>query len=61
MSSECKKCKTVLILCAADFPHQEEYWICPKCGYRISKIQEEVSGIVEKNFERKRKGFKDER
>jgi len=31
MDNRCPECKLYLILCPADLPWHEEYWICPKC------------------------------
>lgn len=38
--SFCEICKETLELCLADYPFNEDYWICPKCEstYPLTKI-----------------------
>lgn len=42
MEHKCEKCNSVLELCPADWPWNEDYWICPKCDstYVFEKINE---------------------
>lgn len=36
----CERCNTELLLCPADFPWHEEYWICPECESTYNFITE---------------------
>jgi len=41
MTEVCEYCGVELDLCPADWPWQEEFWICPKCESKYVHIREE--------------------